>query len=255
MTDKPLSRVLLTNDDGFDAPGLAALADVARGLADEVWIIAPQQDQSGMAQSITLNGPLRCVARGERAWAASGTPADCVILGLAHLMEHARPDMVLSGINAGANLGGDANISGTLGAAFTAAMMGVPSIALSIDCLSRKKVRWDTARAVLPGLMGELLKEKLARGQCLSVNIPDLPADKIAGVARTRLSRMTVADFIVDKREDLRENDYYWLYPQRNENDAGPGTDMHALDNGLVSVSLLTLDRDAALPLPLAKSA
>lgn len=255
MSDKPLSRVLLTNDDGFDAPGLAALADIARQMADEVWIVAPQQDQSGMGQSVTLNGPVRCVARGDRAWAVSGTPADCVVMALSHLMGGAPPALVLSGVNAGANTGGDASLSGTLGAAFTSIMMGVPAIGVSIARGERRNTRWDTARTVLPGVLRELLKASLGTEHCLSVNLPDLPADKISGVVRTRLARRTISSFIVDKREDLREKDYFWLYPQRNDDDTGPGTDIHALENGLVSISSLSLDRDASLYAPLSKSA
>ena len=148
-----LPRILLTNDDGFDAPGLAALHDAAKNLAEEIWIIAPQLDQSGTGQSITMNGPLRCVPRGDKRFAISGTPADCVILALSHLMEGAPPALILSGVNAGDNTGDDFNMSGTLGAAFMGVMLGVPSIGISLDCVSRKKMRWDTAREVLPDIL------------------------------------------------------------------------------------------------------
>src|ERR1700722_20117106 len=112
-------RLLLTNDDGIDAPGLKALIDIAHGMADEVWVIAPEHDQSGTGQSISLHQPLRGWPRGAQSWAIDGTPADCVAMAVSHFMVHARPSFILSGINAGANIGDEVNLSGTLGAAFT----------------------------------------------------------------------------------------------------------------------------------------
>ncbi|MDR3448572.1 MAG: 5'/3'-nucleotidase SurE [Alphaproteobacteria bacterium] len=241
-----LKRVLLTNDDGFDAPGLAALADVARQLADEVWIVAPQLDQSGMGQSITMNGPLRCIPRGDKQFAISGTPADCVILALQHLMQTTPPDLILSGVNAGNNTGDDFNLSGTIGAAFTGLMLGTPAIAISLDCASRKHLRWDTARAVLPKTLTHFLNEGWDKNHCLSINLPDLPPEKTGGVSMTVPAQKTIRSFLIEKREDLREKDYFWLYPQSNEQHAAEGTDLAALARGQISVSLLQLDRSVA---------
>lgn len=242
-----LPRVLLTNDDGIDAPGLEVLADVARQIAREVWIVAPHTDQSGVAQSMTMNAPVRCVPRGENIWAVSGTPADCVILGLSHLMRDAPPALMLSGVNAGANTGNDDCLSGTLGAAFTSLMLGVPAIGISLDCESRKNLRWDAARAVLPDIITKLVADGWDSDHCLSVNIPDLPTDCIKPMRRTQPARRTLTSFYIEKREDLREKDYFWLYPQSNEDGAAPDTDLAALAQGHVSVSALTLDRAAAV--------
>jgi 5'-nucleotidase len=245
MTTKP--RILVTNDDGFDAPGIAVLAEVARGIGSEIWVIAPQQDQSGMGQSITINGPLRGQPRGERQWAVSGTPSDCVILGLSHLMKDKPPSLILSGVNAGSNVGDDVNISGTLGAAFTGLMLGVPSIAISIDCVSRKAVRWDTARILLPELLANFVREGWDRSHCLSVNLPDLASEKISGLSWTHPARRTIPAFQVEKREDLREKDYFWLYPRQDEAFADSESDLAALERGQISVTALTLDRSAPI--------
>ena len=240
-------RLLLTNDDGIDAAGLAALADVARAIADEVWIIAPQYDQSGMGQSITMNAPLRCLPRGDKEWAVSGTPADCVILALSHLMKEVRPDFILSGVNVGNNTGDDVNLSGTLGAAFMALQLGVPSIGISLACASRKQARWHTARAALPKLLENFLSEGWDSQHCLSINLPDVEPDQVAGLCGTHPARKTMPSFQVEQREDLRERDYFWLYPNEDDTYADSGSDLAALQRGEISVSALTLDRGVTI--------
>jgi len=243
MTPPKKGRILLTNDDGFDAPGLAALIDVARTIADEIWVVAPQLDQSGMGQSITINGPLRCIARGDKKWAISGTPADCVIMALSHLMKETPPDLILSGINAGSNTGDDVNLSGTLGAAFTGLMLGVPSMGISLACASRKHLRWDMARAVLPEILGSFLREGWDKNHCLSVNLPDLPEEQIKGIFWSRPAHKTIPSFEVAEREDLRERNYYWIIPNDDNSHADHGSDLAALERGQVAVTALTLDR------------
>jgi 5'-nucleotidase len=236
-------RILLTNDDGFDAPGLSALADVACQLSDDIWILAPQLDQSGTGQSFTMNNPLRCIDRGDRQWAVSGTPADCVILALSHFMKDDLPDVVLSGVNAGANTGNDINVSGTLGAAFTGLMLGVPSIGISLDCASRKFARWDTARAILPEILSTFFQEGWDKAHCLSINIPDVEAAQVCGISWTHPARKTMSSFQIEKREDLREKDYFWLYPNEDLNHVDSGSDVAALAQSEVSITPLTLDR------------
>jgi 5'-nucleotidase len=245
-----IPRLLLTNDDGFDAPGLAALLDVARQLSDEIWVVAPQLDQSGMGQSLSLNQPLRCIPRGDKQWSVSGTPADCVILALSHLMQMSPPTFILSGVNAGANVGDDVNLSGTLGAAFTGLMMGVPAIGISLDCASRKNVRWDTARTVLPRMLQLFLTNGWPKDTCLSINIPDRAAEAIEGYSWARTAQKTVESFVVEKREDLREKDYYWIYPGKNKSVLTPKTDTAILERGTIAVTCLALDRSKSIDLP-----
>lgn len=147
MPHARLERILITNDDGIDAPGLAALEAVAHELADEVWVVAPDHDQSGISTAISIHHPLRVTQRGERRFSVSGTPADCVAMALQQLLDKP-PQLLLSGINKGANLGVETLFSGTVGAAMTGLLMGVPSIALSQYFTRRSAVRWDTARTL-----------------------------------------------------------------------------------------------------------
>jgi 5'-nucleotidase len=245
-----IPRLLLTNDDGFDAPGLAILAEVAREFSDDIWIIAPEHDQSGTGQSVSLNNPVRCTPRGEKQFAVSGTPADCVILGVSHLMKKSRPSIVLSGINSGSNIGDDVNLSGTIGAAFTGLMLGVPSIAISIDCVSRKNIRWDTAREILPLLLRHFLAKGWRKETCLSINIPDRAAPEVGGFSWTHPTPKTVPHFQVEQREDLREKDYFWIYPGHSDTSAKDNTDIAVLARGEVSVSALALDRSVEISEP-----
>jgi 5'-nucleotidase len=242
-----IRRALLTNDDGFDAPGLAALIDAAHAIAEEIWVVAPQLDQSGMGQSITLNNPLRCVERAPKQWAISGTPADCVIFALSHLMKETPPDLILSGVNAGDNTGDDVNISGTLGATFTGLMLGIPSIGISLACASRKAAKWDTAREILPDVINNFLREGWDKNHCLSINIPDLSSEDIEGICWTHPAHKTISHFTVEKREDLREKDYFWIYPGHSETKTDHSSDVAALARGQISVTALTLDRSVSV--------
>jgi 5'-nucleotidase len=245
-----VSRLLLTNDDGIDAPGLAALSDVAHQLANEVWIIAPEHDESGTGQSLSLHHPLRCFPRGEKSWAVSGTPADCVAIALAHFMKDTPPDFILSGINAGSNTGDDVNLSGTLGAAFTGIMLGVPSIALSQVCATRKKARWDTAHAVTPKILRHFLAKGWTKDTCLSINIPDLPAAEVTGFAWSRQGVRTTANVTVDTRRDLREQDYYWMTFHDKDPTAIGGYENEIIRSGRASVTALSLDRSVDVAAP-----
>jgi len=150
-------RVLLTNDDGIDAPGLAALEAVAAEIAEEVWVVAPEHDQSGTSHSISLHSPLRISQQGERRFGVAGTPGDCVVMAARHLMLDAPPTLILSGINRGGNLGVETMFSGTVGAAMTGLLLGLPSIALSQTFRDANRVRWDTARTLAPGVIRTLL--------------------------------------------------------------------------------------------------
>lgn len=145
MAQKWLQRILLVNDDGIDAPGIKLLEDVAQQLADEVWVVAPATDKSGVANSVSLREPVRVEPRGERRYAVHGTPADCVTMAVQHLMKEQLPQLILSGINNGSNIGFETVLSGTVGAAITGLLLGVPSVALSQDKRPEDAVNWRTA--------------------------------------------------------------------------------------------------------------
>jgi 5'-nucleotidase len=172
MSSPRIERILITNDDGIDAPGLEVLEAVARELADEVWIVAPEQDQSGISHALSIHHPLRVKARGERRFSVSGTPADCVAIGLRELMDKP-PQLLLSGINKGANLGVETMFSGTVGAAMAGLLLGVPSIALSQFFTRRDAVKWDTARALAPDVIRAVIGMEWAADVCLNINFPD----------------------------------------------------------------------------------
>jgi 5'-nucleotidase len=243
-----IPRVLITNDDGIAAPGLDILVQACTSFADEVWVVAPAQDQSGVAQSITLHRPIFTVQQGERRWAAQGTPTDCVTLALHHFMKAAKPDLVLSGVNAGANIGDEVNLSGTLGAAFAALMFGVPAIAVSEACVTRDRTRWETAQAILPRLLQYVLAQGWRKDTCLSLNIPDQEAAAIKGYRWTRQSSKNVNGALIQAATSPRGEDYYWLKidrqppPRRNDDEAA------ALRDGYVAITTLGLDRSLDSP-------
>jgi len=248
---KKALRVLVTNDDGIDTPGLNLLAKTAQQLSPdaEIWIVAPLVEQSGASQSLTMANPVRIHPMGERRYAVSGTPADCVIIALQQIMKDFPPDVVLSGVNAGVNIGFDVNLSGTLGGAFTSLMYGVPSIAISMKRGEHKDVRWETAQAILPSLLSDLLEQGWDKGHCLSVNIPNLPLEKIVGARWTHPSHGITPPFATKPGKDLRDREYFWIYPSHHpKTDAAPESDAAALQQGFVSISVLALTRGFVMP-------
>ncbi|MDD3028689.1 MAG: 5'/3'-nucleotidase SurE [Alphaproteobacteria bacterium] len=250
------SRILLTNDDGIDATGLEVLEACVRSIVPDadLWIIAPESEQSGTAQSVTMHNPLRLRTLNERRFTVSGTPSDCMVLGLQHLMRDARPDLVLSGVNAGMNAGYDVNLSGTLGAAFTGLMYGIPSMGISLKRLTRQNTPWPTAHYVLPPLLSFFLEKGWPERQCLSVNIPAVPPEEIKGWRVTTPSTGRRPPFAIKQGVDLRDRDYFWVYPQHHDfHTPGEGTDIDALLQNYVSITPLSLMREtdgASCPLP-----
>jgi 5'-nucleotidase len=245
-----LDRILLTNDDGIDAPGLKVLEEIALALAREIWVVAPEHDQSGVSHAISLHHPLRMTERGPRRWAVAGTPGDCAVMAACRLMATAPPQLLLCGVNRGANLGIETVFSGTVGGAMTGVMLGVPSIALSQAWTDRTAVRWDTAAALGAGVVRRLLAAGWSAGTCLSVNFPDLPPGEAGPLTLARQS-FGLIDVEALPRSDPRGFAYYWVRFRRGRHEPGPDSDTEALAAGKVVVTPLRCDRtdDAAYSL------
>lgn len=230
-------KILLSNDDGYRADGLRSLHDALKPLA-EVTVVAPDRNRSGASKSLTLDVPLRVFQFAENSYAVNGTPTDCVHLAISGLFDFEH-DMVVSGINDGANLGDDVLYSGTVAAAVEGRFLGLPAIALSL--VLNEGGHYDTAARVAAELVMRVQRTPLDRATILNVNIPDLPFEQLKGYQATRLGFRHRADKIVPIA-DPRGRPMYWIGPAGRGDDAGPGTDFHAVANGYVSVTPLQID-------------
>ncbi|MEJ2692657.1 MAG: 5'/3'-nucleotidase SurE [Candidatus Thiodiazotropha sp.] len=230
-------KILLSNDDGYQAPGLKALADTLSTLADIV-VVAPDQDRSGASNSLTLVNPLRARTMENGFIRVDGTPTDCVHLAITGLLEE-EPDLVVSGINAGPNMGDDVLYSGTVAAATEGRFLGLPAIAISMNSHAPRHI--DTGARVALELVQRLTRSPLTENVILNVNVPDRPFGELRGFRSTRLGHRHKAEPVV-KATDPRGKTIYWVGPAGAEQDAGPGTDFHALREGYVSVTPLQVD-------------
>lgn len=229
-------RILITNDDGVNAPGIHALADALSEIA-EVVIVAPDRDRSGASHSLTLSRPLYVTHVSENVYSVQGTPTDCVHLALTGLLEE-KPDIVVSGINAGANMGDDVLYSGTVGAALEGRFLGFPSVAVS---LVGGHQHYQTAAIVVRRLVHYLQRFSLSKATTLNVNVPDVLIEEIAGFEVTRLgSRHCAAPAI--KQTDPRGREIFWIGAAGDENDAAQGTDFFAVKHNNVSITPLDID-------------
>ena len=230
-------RILLSNDDGYQAPGLAALAVRLRTLG-EVFVVAPERDRSGASNSLTLELPIRARRAENGFTAVDGTPTDCVHLGITGLLEQ-EPDMVVAGVNSGPNLGDDVLYSGTVAAATEGRFLGFPAMAVSMGAHDPK--HYDSGARVALELVRRMQARPLSVDTILNVNVPDLPWERLRGYRSTRLGHRHKAEPVV-RGEDPRGRPIYWVGPPGAEQDAGPGTDFHALREGYVSVTPLQVD-------------
>lgn len=238
-------RILLSNDDGYQAPGLRALHEAISHIA-EVVVVAPDRDRSGASNSLTLELPIRAHEAENGFLSVEGTPTDCVHLAITGLLQ-SEPDMVVSGVNAGANMGDDVIYSGTVAAATEGRFLGFPAIAVSIA--SYTPCYFDTAARVAAELVQRLASNPLASDSILNVNVPDLPYSELQGMVATRLGHRHKAEPVV-KSQDPRGRTIYWVGPAGAEQDAGPGTDFHAVRNGCVSITPLQVDLTRHRTLP-----
>jgi 5'-nucleotidase len=229
--------ILLSNDDGISSEGIAILQDTLAAL-DEIWVVAPDRDQSAVSHSLTLHRPLRIEQVGPRAFAVDGTPTDCINLAINGILLE-RPRLVISGINRGANLGDDITYSGTVSAAMEATLLGVPAVAVSV--VAEHEFDFAPAAAFTQRLAAAVLGDHLPPDTLLNVNVPGLPAEQIKGFALTRQGKRRYADAIVEK-VDPRGKKYYWIGGGSLDFVDGEGTDFSAVRQGLISVTPLHLD-------------
>jgi 5'-nucleotidase len=246
-------RILLTNDDGIHAPGFAVLERIAAQLSDDIWAVAPAEEQSGAGHSLTLSRPVRLRRLGDRRFAVAGTPTDAVMLALAHVMKDSPPDLILSGVNRGANLAEDVTYSGTVSAAMEGALAGVRSIALS-QAYSREgmgdTVPFAAAEAWGASVLNALIDQPFAPRTLTNVNFPALAPDAVKGVRVCRQGFHDYGRLRIVERTDPRGYPYFWFGLAPTQHTPGQVTDVEAVADGYISVTPLHLDltHDSALP-------
>lgn len=233
-------RILLSNDDGVDAPGIRMLASVLRDAGHEVTVFAPDRDRSGASNSLTLDLPIRVKRIDHYTCSVAGTPTDCVHLALTGVLEY-EPDIVVSGINNAANLGDDVIYSGTVSAAMEGRFLGLPAVAMSLVTHNHEAHNFETAARAAVEIVTRLKADPLPADTILNVNVPDLPWGDIRGFEVTRLGNRHRAEGCIAQR-DPRGNQVYWIGPAGREQDSGPGTDFHAVRNGFISITPIQVD-------------
>ena len=246
--DLARARVLISNDDGIEAPGLKVLEKVVRGLAREVWVVAPEREQSAASHSLTVRRPLRMRRISERRFAVDGTPTDCVLLAVNRIMSGNPPDLVLSGINRGSNLGEDVIYSGTVAAAIEGALLGFPAVAFSQVCLDRRAVKWGTAEEWTPEVLRRLASVSWPGDVIINVNFPDVAARSVSGIRVGRQGRHKIGHEMVE-RVDPRGEPYFWIGSQREDDPGVPDSDLKAVCEAAIAITPVRLDltHDATL--------
>jgi 5'-nucleotidase len=235
-------RVLVSNDDGVDAPGIRILAERLRAVGHEVKVVAPDRDRSGASNSLTLDMPVRVVRLDQRTWRVAGTPTDCVHLALTGMFdEEAEPDIVVSGINNSANLGDDVIYSGTVSAAMEGRFLGLPAVAMSLATADHEPRHFDTAARAAVEIVARLRADPLPADTILNVNVPDRAWEDIAGFEVTRLGNRHRSEPCVSA-QDPRGRSFFWIGPAGPEQDAGPGTDFDAIRRGYISITPIQVD-------------
>ena len=237
-------RILVTNDDGINAQGLKVCEEIARKISDDVWVIAPEHDQSGVSHSLSLNDPLRLRQIGERHYAVKGTPTDCVIMAARNVMPQG-PDLVLSGVNRGRNAAEDVLYSGTIAAAKEACVLGIPAFALSQGYTSANKQQpyWQTATEHAPRIIRRVLEQGIPPDVLVNINFPDCPPGAVKGINAATQGNRDAQLLHIDARHDGRGNPYFWIAYARGVKPTGKdGTDLAALFDNRIAVTPLRLD-------------
>ncbi len=241
MAEPRQARILITNDDGINAPGLRSLEKIAGYISDDVWVVAPEHNNSGAGHSLTLRRPLRIRRVAERRYAVDGTPTDCVLLALQHIIADQPVDLVLSGVNHGGNMAEDFTYSGTIAAAMEATLFKVRAIAMSQVFKHGEPIRWATAEAYGPNLVQRLSRMSWAEDMLVNVNFPDCEPDEVQGFRVTAQGKRKLGDDLVE-RLDPRGEPYIWIGALREDPQRGEGTDLAAVHDRYVSVTPIHMD-------------
>lgn len=239
--DLSRARLLVTNDDGYHAPGIKLLERVACSLSPDVWVVAPEVEQSAASHAITLRRPLRVKAVGERQYTVDGTPPDCMVVAIARIMADHKPTLVLSGVNSGANLAEDVVYSGTIAAAREATILGVPALAFSLVNGHSPDAHWDTAEHYAPILIRQLAQAGWPTDVCVSINFPDRAVDQVAGVTLAGQGRRKSGVKVIDG-VDPGGRPYVWIADFSSNDTTAAASDLAAVAKGMVSVTPLYLD-------------
>ena len=244
-------RILVTNDDGIHAPGLGIAEQIAREISDDVWVVAPETEQSGASHSLTLSAPLRLRKIDDRHFAVSGTPTDCVMMAALHILKGQPPELVLSGINWGSNLADDVTYSGTIAGAMEGCALGIPSIALSqaSEEDAREKIDWSPGAVHGPALIKKLVAAGWPSGTLMNINFPGCAAADVKGTVLAPQGRYDLQSTEIDERFDARSRPYYWIGLRRRKAVPPADSDLGAVYDGQIAVTPLhmNLTDEAAL--------
>jgi len=237
-------RILVTNDDGIHAPGLGVAEKIARSLTDDVWIVAPETEQSGASHSLTLSMPLRLREIDPRRFAVTGTPTDCVMMACAHVMKDAQPALILSGVNRGSNLADDVTYSGTIAGAMEGCALGIPSVALSqsYGFEPKSEINWSCGETHGPALIRRLVEIGWPQDVLMNVNFPDIAPDGVKGVEITMQGKRDMQTAALDRRIDARGFPYFWIGFKRVRSNPPIGSDLRAIYERRISVTPLHLN-------------
>jgi len=237
-------RILVTNDDGIHSPGLSVAEKIAHSLSDDVWVVAPENEQSGASHSLTLASPLRLRQMEERRFAVSGTPTDCVMMACLHILKAQPPELILSGVNWGSNLADDVTYSGTIAGAMEGCALGISSIALS-QCYEegdRHAIDWSAGEAHGPQTVAALVNAGWPAGTLININFPCCPADAVKGVKAVPQGKYDLCSTEIEERVDARQRAYYWIGLRRRKAAAPADSDLGAVQGNFIAVTPLHLN-------------
>ena len=234
-------RILVTNDDGIEAEGIKALESIARTLSDDVWVIAPTTQQSGASHSLTLHSPLRINQISDKHYAIDGTPTDCVVLAVKEILKDKKPELLLSGVNRGANLGEDVTYSGTVAAAMEGTLLDIPSIGFSQEVKQGSDIHWDVSLRYAGDIITRLVQYGIFDNTLININFPHCTPDEIAGIKASPQGKRKIGDNIT-KEHDPDGGLYYWIGTVRNEEKEHKSSDLAAIRKNFITLTPLCLD-------------